>query len=295
MLESGSAETATEPAAEKPRGLGIIAGGGPLPAQVAAAARAAGRSVFIVGLEGFADPAVMAGWPHEIIRMGRAGRVLTALRAHGCQDLVLIGPVRRPSLLDMRPDAEGTRILARVGRAAFAGDDGLLAAVIKVLGEEGFRVIGAHDVLRASLGPRGLLTRAAPDAQAAADIARGVAVVRALGAVDVGQGCVVQQGLVLAVEAVEGTDAMLARAAGLRRDGPGGVLVKLVKPGQDRRADLPTIGPETIRGAAAADLRGVAFEAGGTMLADAEATIAAADAAGLFLLGLEPEAIAKGE
>ncbi|HET8996649.1 MAG TPA: LpxI family protein, partial [Acetobacteraceae bacterium] len=119
-----------------------------MPAQVARAARAAGRDVFIVGLDGFAERTVLAEWPHEIIRMGAAGRILATLRAHGCQDLVLIGPVRRPSLLDMRPDAEGTRILARVGRAAFAGDDGLLAAVIRVLGEEGFRVIGAQEVLR---------------------------------------------------------------------------------------------------------------------------------------------------
>ena len=284
----------TEIATKKPRALGILAGGGHLPAQVATAARAAGRSVFIVGLEGFADPTVLSAWPHRIIRMGAAGRILSTLRAHGCQDLVLIGPVRRPSLLDLRPDAEGARILARVGRAAFAGDDGLLAAVIKVLGEEGFSVIGAHEVMRAPLGPAGVLTCAAPDAQAMADIRRGVAVVRALGRVDVGQGCVVQQGLVLAVEAVEGTDAMLARAAGLRRDGPGGVLVKLVKPGQDRRADLPTMGAETIRGAAAAGLRGVAFEAGGTILADAEATVATANAAGMFLLGLDPGTIPEG-
>ena len=294
MLESPAASTATELAAQKPRTLGILAGSGRLPVQVATAARAAGRSVFIVGLEGFAERRVLADWPHELIRMGAAGRILAALRAHGCQDLVLIGPVRRPSLLDLRPDADGARILARIGRAAFAGDDGLLAAVIKVLGEEGFCIIGAQDVLQEALGPRGLLTRAAPDAQAMSDIARGVAVARALGRVDVGQGCIVQQGLVLAVEAAEGTDAMLARTAELRRDGPGGVLVKLVKPGQDRRADLPTVGPETIRGAAAAGLRGVAFEAGGTILADVEATVAAADAAGIFLLGLDPETIPEG-
>src|SRR5487761_2601934 len=251
MLESPAASTPTELAAQKPRALGILAGSGRLPVQVATAARAAGRSGFIVGLEGFAERRV------------------------------LIGPVRRPSLLDLRPDADGIRILARIGRAAFAGDDGLLAAVIKVLGEEGFCIIGAQDVLQEALGPRGLLTRAAPDAQAMSDIARGVAVARALGRVDVGQGCIVQQGLVLAVEAAEGTDAMLARTAELRRDGPGGVLVKLVKPGQDRRADLPTIGPATIRGAAEAGLRGVAFEAGGTILAERVATVDEADAAGL--------------
>ncbi|HJS84402.1 MAG TPA: UDP-2,3-diacylglucosamine diphosphatase LpxI [Acetobacteraceae bacterium] len=269
--------------------LGIVAGAGTLPAKVAEAARAAGRAVFVVGLEGFADPRILAPYPHAIIRFGAAGRILAALRAHGCRDLVLIGSVRRPSLFDLRPDAEAARLLARIGRAAFGGDDGFLSAVIRVLGEEGFRVIGAHEVLDQALAPAGLLTRAAPDEQAMADIARGVAVSRALGAVDVGQGCVVQLGFVLAVEAVEGTDAMLARCAPLARAGPGGVLVKLVKPGQERRADLPAIGPRTVREAARAGLRGVAFEAQGAMLADRDATVAAADAAGLFLLGITPD------
>jgi UDP-2,3-diacylglucosamine hydrolase len=274
--------------AEMPRRLGIIAGGGALPGQVAAAARAAGRAVFILGLEGFADPAVVAPWPHEIRRLGAAGRIIAALRQHGCQDLVMIGPIRRPSLLDLRPDAEGAKLLARVGRAAFAGDDGLLAAVIRVLTEEGFRVIGAHEIIREVVAPAGVLTQTQPDAQAMSDIDRGVQVARMLGAADVGQGCVVQQGLVLAVEAIEGTDAMLLRAGALRRDGIGGVLVKLVKPSQDKRADLPTVGPDTVRNAAAAGLRGLAFEAGATILAEREACLAAADAAGLFLLGLEP-------
>jgi hypothetical protein len=277
--------------AEMPRKLGIIAGGGPLPVKVAAAARAAGRGVFILGLEGFADPALLAPWPHEMRRLGAAARIIAALRENACQDLVMIGPVRRPSLLDLRPDAEGAKLLARIGRAAFAGDDGLLAAVIRVLTEEGFSVVGAHEILRGAVAPNGVLTRTAPDAQAMTDIHRGVEVVRLLGSADVGQGCVVQQGLVLAVEAIEGTDAMLARAGALRRDGIGGVLVKLVKPGQDKRADLPTIGPDTVRNAAAAGLRGVAFEGNATILAEREACLAAADAAGLFLLGLDPETL----
>lgn len=276
--------------------LGILAGGGRLPGQVAAAARAAGRGVFMIGLEGFADPAVLAPWPHEVVRILAAGRIIAALHEHGCRDLVLVGPVRRPSLLDLRPDAEGARILARIGRAAFAGDDGLLAAVVRVFAEEGFRVLGAHEILDEALGPMGLLSRVGPDAVSMADIRRGVVVARTLGAIDVGQGCVVQQGMVLAVEAAEGTDAMLARCSSLARPGRGGVLVKLVKPGQDRRADLPTVGPETMRGAADAGLRGVAFEAGGTILAERDAAVAAADAAGLFLLGLGPaELSARGE
>lgn len=274
--------------------LGILAGGGRLPGRVAAAAAATGRAVFIVGLAGFAEPAVLAPWPHAVLRIGAVGQIFGALRAHGCRDLVLIGSIRRPNLFDLRPDAEGARMLGRIGRAAFAGDDGLLAAVIRVLGEEGFRVLGAQDIMAEALAPAGVLGRVAPDAQAMADITRGIAVARALGGVDVGQGCVVQQGLVLAVEAIEGTDAMLARCAALARSGAGGVLVKLVKPGQERRADLPTIGVQTVRAAIAAGLRGIAFEAGGTLLADREAAITAADSAGVFLLGLDPASLSEG-
>lgn len=277
--------------------LGIIAGGGPFPGRVAAAAVAAGRAVFIVALRGYAEHSVFGGYPHAVVRVGAAGEILAALRRQGVRDLVLVGPIRRPSLLDIRPDAEGARILARVGRGALGGDDGFLAAVVRVLGEEGFRVLGAHEVMVDALGPRGVMGRVGPDAGAIEDLVRAVVVVRALGAVDVGQGCVVQQGIVLAVEAIEGTDAMLARAAGLARPGPGGVLLKMVKPGQDRRADLPTIGPATVRAAAAAGLRGVAFEAGGTLMTDRAGCVAAADAAGLFLMGVDANmrGISEGE
>ncbi len=275
---------------ERPAALGILAGGGPLPGRVAAAAQAAGRDVFVVGFEDYAEPAVIGGFPHEYIRVGAAGRILASLREHGCTELCLVGPVRRPSLLDLRPDREGAKILARVGRAAFGGDDGLLAAVVRVFGEEGFAVLGAHEILHEAVGGAGLLGRVGAEG-AMDDIVRGVAVLRALGAADVGQACVVQQGIVLAVEAIEGTDQMLARCGALARPGPGGVLVKLVKPGQDRRADLPTIGPNTVARSHASGLRGVAFEAGGTLLTDRQGCIDAADRLGLFLLGLDPAAI----
>lgn len=277
------------------RTLGVLAGGGVLPGRVAAAAQAAGRTVFIVGLEGFAEPAVVGRFPHAMARIGAAGRILQLLKDNAVQDVILIGPVRRPSFLDLRPDGTATRLLARVGRAAFAGDNSLLSAVVKVLGEEGFNVIGAQDILTESQAPPGLLTQAAPDAQAMADIGRGVTVARALGAVDVGQGCVVQGGLVLSVEAIEGTDAMLARAGTLRRNGLGGVLVKLVKPGQERRADPPTIGPVTVENAAAAGLRGLAFEAAGTLLAERQHTVELADRIGFFLLALGPAELSGRE
>ncbi len=256
---------------------------------MARAAVRAGYEVFIVAFQDFAEIEPIAAFPHEVIRLAAAGQILASLRRHACGELVLIGPVRRPSLRDLRPDGEGARILARVGRALFGGDDGLLGALVRVLGEEGFSVRGAHEFLTDAVAVAGAMGRILPDARAASDIRRGIGVARALGTLDVGQGCVVQDGLVLAVEALEGTDSMLQRAAGLRQPGLGGVLVKLVKPGQDRRADLPTIGPRTVEGAAAAGLRGIAVEAGGTLLTDRAACIATADGAGLFLVGIDPE------
>ena len=269
--------------------MGILAGGGPLPGQVARAALRAGHRVFIVAFQDFAERDVIAPFEHQFVRLAAAGEILGALRRHECRELVLIGPVRRPALRDLRPDAQAARILTRIGRALFGGDDGLLAALVRVLGEEGFVVRGAHEFLAEAVAAPGAMGAVSPDARALSDIARGIAVVRALGRLDVGQGCVVQDGLVLAVEALEGTDRMLERAASLRQPGAGGVLVKLVKPGQERRADLPTIGPRTMERAAAAGLRGIAIEAGGTLMTDRAACIATADGAGLFLFGVEPD------
>jgi DUF1009 family protein len=247
--------------------------------------------VFIVGFEDFAESAVIAPFPHEFVRLGAAGRILALLRAHGCRDLVLVGPVKRPSLLDVRPDYEGSKILARIGRAAWRGDDGLLAAIVRVLAEEGFSVLGAHEILTGAVPPPGALGAVVPDAQALADISRGVEVVRVLGALDIGQGCVVQQGFVLAVEAAEGTDRMLGRVGVLAVPGPGGVLVKLNKPGQERRADMPTVGPRTLEAAHAAGLRGVACEAGGTLLTDRAGCIEVADRLGVFLYGIDTDVV----
>lgn len=267
--------------------LGILAGAGELPLRLVEACRAAGRPVFVLAFEGSFDPAAMPGLPHAWVRLGAAGEALRLLRENGVEELVLAGGVKRPSLLSLRPDWHAAKVLARIGYRAL-GDDGLLKAVIRELEGEGFRVIGADAILGSALAPLGPLGRHAPDAQAEDDIALGLRIVRALGALDIGQAAVVQQGLVLGVEAIEGTDALIARCAPLRREGPGGVLVKAAKPGQERRADLPTIGLRTVEGAARAGLRGIAVEAGGTLLIDPGALAAAADRAGLFVVGVAP-------
>jgi UDP-2,3-diacylglucosamine hydrolase len=266
--------------------LGIIAGNGALPRRLVESCRAAGRPVFVLAFEGEADQATVAGVPHAWCRLGAAATALDLLHANAVTELVLAGGIRRPSLSALRPDWRAAKFFARVGYRAL-GDDGLLSAVVKELEREGFQVIGAEQLLASDdLLAEGPLGRCRPSAEARADIERGLRLARAIGALDIGQAIVVQQGLVLGVEAAEGTDGLLRRCAGLRRDGPGGVLVKVAKPGQEERVDRPTIGPQTVVLAAAAGLQGIAAEAGMTLIVDRAEIIRAADLAGLFVVGV---------
>ncbi|HYI72482.1 MAG TPA: UDP-2,3-diacylglucosamine diphosphatase LpxI [Skermanella sp.] len=266
--------------------LGIIAGGGDLPVRLLEACRSVGREAFVLGLEGHAEPDGIGRHVDLWVRLGAAGTMLDALRAAGARDIVLAGRVRRPSLVELKPDWRGARFFARIGARAL-GDDGLLKAVTAELEGEGFHVVAAHDVFRDLLTPAGPLGGLVPDEQAEGDIARGMAVIRALGPLDVGQAVIVQQGLVLGIEAIEGTDALIERCGTLRRDGPGGVLVKMTKPTQDLRFDLPTVGVVTVERCAAAGLRGIAIEAGKTIALDRDAIAAQADRLGLFVVGLD--------
>lgn len=246
--------------------------------------------MFVVAIREFADAALYAGLPHAVVRLGAGGALVAAFKAAGVRDLVMLGRAKRPSLLAMMPDAWMAASLAKLGRGFMTGgDDTLLRGVTRLLEAEGFAVRGVHEVRDGLTATEGLLAGPVPDAAQRADIARGVAVLLAMGPVDVGQACVVQQGLVLAVEAIEGTDAMIARAGDLRRDGPGGVMVKLPKPGQDPRLDVPTIGPGTVAAVADAGIAGIAIAAGGTLLAERDATLADATARGIFILSLNPE------
>jgi DUF1009 family protein len=266
--------------------LGIVAGGGELPGLVAAACRAEGREFHFLALYGHADPLVIGDGPADWIRLGEAGSGFDRLRRAGVAEVVMIGPVRRPSLAELAPDFRTARFFARVGLKAL-GDDGLLRAVVAELEAEGFRVVGVDEVLSDCLATAGSYGRNSPDDQARADIARGIEVARGLGALDVGQAVVVQQGIVLGVEAIEGTDRLIGRCAGLAREGLGGVLVKMRKPGQDRRIDLPTIGVTTVTEAAAAGLRGIAVQAGGALVLGRGAVSDEADRLGLFVIGVE--------
>lgn len=266
--------------------LGIVAGGGDLPAQVIEACEKSGRPFYVVAVEGQADHPAIERVPHTFVRLGEARRVEKIARAEGIEEVVLAGWVRRPSLRAIRPDGRALRFLLKAGFRAL-GDDSLLSAIIKEVETAGYRVVGVHDIVEDLLAPEGQYGKIAPDEQAWQDIRRGLDVALGLGRVDVGQTVAVQQGIVLAVEAIEGTDAMIRRAGTLQRAGPKGVLVKLPKPGQERRVDMPTIGVKTVEEIAAAGLRGIAVEAGGALAIDLPGIVEAADRHKIFVIGMK--------
>jgi DUF1009 family protein len=272
--------------------IGVIAAGGVMPFAVADSLVARGFRPVLFALKGACDPVAVARFRHHWIALGQLGRAARLFRAEGCRDLVFIGALVRPALSELRLDWGTLRAIGRVAAAFRGGDDHLLSGIGRIFEQDGFRMVGIRDVAPDLLAPEGCFTRAAPDENAAADIARGREVLRALGPFDIGQAAIVIEGHVVAVEDIEGTDGLLARVARLRADGrirtsaARGVLVKAPKSGQDLRYDLPTIGPRTVEGAAAAGLAGVAVVAGSTLVAEPQAMIGAADAAGLFVTGL---------
>lgn len=272
--------------------IGLVAGLGTLPVRVAEGAVASGQGVYVVRLKGFEEPA-LESYPGESVGIGEFGKLVKAMKTAGCQDIVFAGNVSRPDFSAMKVDFRGARLLPKVLAAARHGDDALLRVILSELEGEGFTIRGAEEIASHLLAPAGVLAGPEPDAAILADVDRACEVAREIGRLDIGQGCVVCDGLVLAVEAQEGTDAMLARCASLdpvlrgTAEAPRGVLVKLPKPIQERKVDLPTIGVATVEGASRAGLAGIAFEAGGALIIDQDAVVSAATAAGIFLLGLE--------
>ena len=267
--------------------LGIIAGGGPLPGLIARASVGEGRDVMVIAFEGETDPATCEGVPHRWLGFGAVGTLLKALKRANCREVVLAGSIRRPSLSTIRPDPRGMRLMGRIASAKAKGDDALLSLVISELEDEGFAVVGADQLIASLCAPAGVIGERTPDDDARRDIAIGIEAARALGVHDIGQAVVVQAGRVLGVEGVEGTDALIERCATLQEEaGPGAVLVKMKKPGQERRADLPTIGAATIEKLAEAGFRGVAFEAGETLILERAQAVARADERGVFMIGV---------
>jgi len=269
--------------------LGIIAGAGTLPLSVARRAQECGHAPYILGFHGLADPGI-SEFAHDWMRWGEVGRMLRLLRKNRCKQIVIVGSVRRPRLTSLRIDTGLIRHARQIYQLTRGGDDAVLSRVVRFFEQHGFRVRGAHEIADDLTAPAGELTRSAPSAADRADITKALDVLRALGPHDVGQAAVAARGYVLAVEAAEGTDEMLRRCASLRQWGlkhRHGVLVKVPKPGQELRVDMPTIGPRTLEMAAEAGLSGIAVAAGLVLLADPQELVEAADRRGLFVVGLD--------
>ena len=270
--------------------LGLIAGGGALPISVAARCEAEGRSVFLVRLNGFADPH-LARYPGIDVGLGEIGKILSALKKAGCGSVTFAGTVSRPDFKTLKPDLKGAMLLPGIVKAATQGDDALLRKILSVFEDEGYAIEGADDILGGETLPVGALGGLQPTDHQLSDLRKALHVAEKAGELDIGQGAVVCDGLVLAVEAQEGTDAMLARVASLPGDLRGtaaarmGALGKAPKPIQDLRVDLPVMGVRTIEMAAAAGLAGVGGVAGKLILIDRDAVIEAADRLGLYVWG----------
>lgn len=280
------------PAGREP--LGIICGAGAFPIAVAESVQRQGRPVVLLALRGFADQAVER-FPHEWMPFGAFGTSVALARKHGLRDIVTIGSVYRPRLRDFRADWTTLKILPRLARLYRGGDDHLLSGVANLLNDYGFRLLSVAEVAPELLVPEGVLGAHAPSADDQVDIRFGFDLLHAMGPFDVGQAATVAGRRVLTVEGAEGTEMMLARLAELRRGRlklppRAGVMVKAPKPSQDRRIDLPAVGAETVEQAVAAGLRGIAVEAGGTIVPDIAAMVRAADKAALFLVGVRKQA-----
>ena len=271
--------------------LGIVAGGGTLPQRLIEACDAQGIKTFIVAFEGHTDFSILEGRPHIITRLGAPpGRIIKTLKAHQAMDLVLIGSLSRPHISELRPDLYTARLLWRLSLRAF-GDSDFLSLIRAELEREGFRLHGVHKFVHDLLVQEGPVGEYTPSKADLIDIERGMEISQKIGALDVGQSVIVQAGIVLGVEAVEGTDELIRRCASLKRKGPvegrGGVLVKTCKPQQDRDFDLPTIGPDTVKNAAEAGLAGIAVHAGDSLLVDAQKVAETADRHKMFVIGLD--------
>lgn len=267
--------------------LGILAGRGELPARIIKSCQETGRDFFIIAFEAQTDSGLIPeGAEHAWVRLGAAGTAIKHLRQAGVKELVMAGAIKRPGLKDLRPDLWATKFFATSG-AASLGDDGLLKALIRALEGEGFSIVGIDDLLPDIIAPVGVYGKVSPDGEAQTNIALARNAALTIGTEDIGQGAVAAQGRVLIREDAEGTDAMLGHIETLSGRERGGVLVKVCKPGQETRADLPTIGVHTVKAAAMAKLDGIAVEAGRALVVDMDGVIAEADRYGLFVVGIE--------
>ena len=270
----------------KPDKIGIIAGGGSLPEKIAKACINDGKEVFIIALKNQSTSRQLDDYPCEWIKMGEVKYGIDILRKEGVGDLVFAGPVTRPSLRELNLDGWAMSKTIKLG-LRWLGDDSILSALVNTLEDEGFNIHGPEELLENSLCKLGPYGKHSPTETQWEDIKHGLKIARGIGELDIGQSAVVQQGMVLGVEGIDGTDALIERCGPLQRSGKGAILTKTCKPQQERRIDLPTIGLQTVSALVKNRFSGVVIEAAKTLVLDEEALTKLANDSGLFVYGIE--------
>ena len=265
--------------------LALIAGNGKLPLEIRNHCNQSGRRLLIIGLESFANPDDYEHDDFIIANIGEVGKILSALKKNKVEEIVLAGGIKRPSIKELKTDLQGLKFISELALKS-SSDNTILTLIIKKFESNGYKVIGPQDVMPDLLFAEGVYGKIKPSSDDMKDIQRGIEVAKALGSVDVGQAVVVQEGIVLAVESIEGTDAVLQRANSLMKKGKAPILVKIVKPGQEKRIDFPTIGLQTIEQLKINGIKGIAVEANGILIIEKERVIKEADNQKIFIVGV---------
>jgi hypothetical protein len=276
----------SQPQSDLPR-LGIIAGSGELPAEVVAHCKALGRDFHLIAFTDITNEDIAYDTSHTWVSIGKVGKIIKTLREEKVEDLLLVGKVGRPALSALQLDFTALRLIAFLRKLRVQGDDAIFSAIIKFLENQHFSVVGIDAVLADLLMPEGTLGDVEPDAIAKIDIELGTKIALEIGKHDIGQATIVQHGVVLGVEGAEGTDNLIRRCKTLHNEGPAGVLIKMCKPSQDRRVDLPSIGIDTVDNAHSSGLRGIAIEAGASLIINKEKVVKRANELGIFLVGVK--------
>ena len=266
--------------------LGILAGNGVMPKEVINHCKSTKRDFFVVGLEPHVTPEIAIDTPHIFTKIGEVGKIFKALKENNVKTIVFAGGIRRPSLKEVLPDWEGVKLMGKLAMKKMS-DDNIFRALIIEIENRGFTVVGAHEVMPDILFNEGLYGKIKPSPADLDDIEIGIKVAKAMGALDVGQSCVVQESIVLAVEAREGTDAMINRVGALKRAGKAPVFIKVSKPGQEQRVDLPVIGTRTMEFIIQNGIKGIIVESGATIFLEKDKVLKMADEAKIFILGVK--------
>ena len=260
--------------------VGIIAGNGLLPISLANSFIKQGGQCYIAALEGEANPVLYKDFTHQFFKIGMVKPIIEYFRKYDVKNIILAGSVNRPNLRSIKVDLMGSRLLARILKQKFLGDDKLLSIVTDFLEEKGFKVVSSYEILRTN---NDVMTIAVPSRIDNTDIELGMKLLDSIGYLDVGQSVIVDNGYIIGIEAAEGTDNLIERCSYLRKNSTGGVLIKMMKKGQDTRIDIPTMGAKTISNLANYGYKGLAIQKDKVIILEIERTIGLANECGLFI------------